>query len=233
VVGELRCGTHVVEADGSSYEFGFNALTVEIQTINCSIKMGARTGDVDNQFVVKTKHKSARSKTTLRKSLSNIGGKLRSSPSLSGYLDVGAQFEGKKNNSLSEQNLEEIETIFHPVVSSGANDLIVQAPPGRVLRGRYLSQEDLCTIIPSGSGFYSVVMAISFQPMSVQLTQAARGTRQWFTKDLSKNKLAFANLLLAKFLNERNSGAPVSVLSRVAIAADAIDGPNPTSPQKQ
>jgi len=130
---------------------------------------------------------------------------------------------GRSSSSGTGLEAEDIvETIFRPVISNGQNELIVQAPPRNVLRGAFLYQDDLCTIVTEEGRPYAIFLNVYFQPLALEITACANEHRTWLAKDLSRNKLAFAKLLIAKHLSEMN-GTVVNELSRVLIAVDSHD----------
>jgi len=233
LVAELRCGKDTVsDNEGFSYEFGFNKLFVELLPIDCEIKPGRRVGDVDKRHVYKRKDKTTRA-TSRTKKVGASGGLRVSVPPIADALrpsvggSISADLRATQLSTDGIQSEELIETIFHPVISNGQNELLVQAPPHIVLQGPYLSQDDLCTIMPKSGSFYSLDVAVYFRPLSLEITAAASETRHWLRKDLSSNKLAFAKLLLAKYLQEFNKENARNDLSRILVAAARHDGPTP------
>jgi hypothetical protein len=233
LIAELRCGTHTISDDkGYSYEFGFNKLFVEIQPENCRLKTGRRIGDVDKSYVVKKKQRTTTTRSQIRKLQAGLKAgvslKLSDNPTSAitptGNLTASGEMQKNNNNQGVQETEEIIETIFHPVITNGQNELIVQAPSNQVLRGAYLSQEDLCTIVPDRDRRFSINVSVYFQPLSLEITACASETRTWFSSDLSKNKLAFAKLLVAKYLSETNQADVTNALGRALTAADVYVG---------
>ena len=239
LVAELRCGTHVIsDDDGYSYEFGLNKIFVEIQLENCKLKPGRRVGDVDRHYVVKKRQRTSKSHTRGSKLTGEAGTALALQSSIAGAApSANVRVAANSSKEVERHNFdgmeETIETIFHPVVSNGANELIVQAPSGQVLRGAFLSHEDLCTIIPDPNSLYSLRVEASFQPLSVEITSCASERKHWLKSDISKNKLAFVKLLVAKHLSEGNQTPVVNSLSRAVAAADGYNGPPTPTDSKQ